>query len=99
MRKILVMSLLLLGVVFIYNPYSNSGFVYYDNAPFNTMIIVDQAHNVLVYQKGVSFFQESLNLGFDNWLRNKVQTGVPFTSVIVPNRQQNQQQQQTPRLP
>jgi len=89
MRKILLM-LLVLGITFIYNPETNIGFVYVNDATFNAIILVDSHSNILRYYRGVPFQEERLDQGFDSWLRDKVQKGMPFKSVIVPYRQQEQ---------
>ncbi len=83
MKKLLVM-LLMLGLTVIYNPDSNRGFVYYNQDKDNWIIIVDQQYNVLVYFKGVFVQRENLQQGFDHWMKDKVEKGLPFKSIIIP---------------
>ena len=82
------MLLLMLGVTFIYNPQTNVGFVYMNEANFNAIILVDPSSGVLRYYKGVSYHEESLATGWDAWLRDKQDKGFPFKSSIVPFQQQ-----------
>ncbi len=90
MRKILVMLLLLLGISFIYNPETETGFVYINSDVANWIILVDSHGNVLRYYKAFIQSEERLDLGFDSWLKDKIQKGMPFKSLIIPYRQQGQ---------
>ena len=90
MKKILVMLLLMLGLTFIYNPQTNVGFVYVNDSPDNYIILVDPGVNALRYYKGVSAGEQRLDYGFDAWLKDKVNKGLPFKSSIVPFEQQYQ---------
>jgi len=94
MKKFLIMLMLMLGLTFIYNPQTNTGFVYYNTAQENYIIIVDNTTNVLRYYKGVIEGEEGLQSGFENWMRDKIQKGMPFKSVIVPYRSPQEQQKQ-----
>lgn len=91
--KKLLMLLLMLGLTFIYNPQTNIGFVYFNDASFNAIIIVDSTTNVLRYYQGVQYLEERLDLGFDAWLKDKIQKGMPFKSLIVPYRPLEQKRQ------
>lgn len=78
------MLLVVLGITFIYNPRTNTGFVYINNSPDNYIIIVDNDSNALRYYKGFVSGEERLDYGFDKWLRDKLDKGMPFKSVIIP---------------
>jgi len=84
MKKVLVLWLLLLGLTFIYNAQTNSGFVYYNNSSENFIILIDTGTNSLVYFKGVQTGVEKLDTGFDKWLKDKVDKGMPFKSMVIP---------------
>ena len=84
MKKSLIMLLLVLGLTFIYNPDNNRGFVYYNQDKDNWIIIVDQHNNVLAYFRGVFSARENLQQGFDLWMKDKVEKGLPFKSIISP---------------
>ena len=90
MKKIFAL-LVLIGLTFIYNPATNTGFVYVNAASENFIILVDGNSNVLRYYKGVVFHEERLETGLDIWLRDKVEKGLPFKSSIIPFRQQYDQ--------
>jgi len=84
MKKILVTWLLLLGLTFIYNAQTNSGFVYYNNSSENFIILVDTSTNSLVYFRGVPDGVEKLDTGFEKWLKDRVDKGMPFKSMVIP---------------
>jgi len=84
MKKLLSIWLLLLGLTFIYNAQTNSGFVYYTSSPENFIILVDTSTNSLVYFKGVPAGVERLDTGFDKWLKDKMDKGMPFKSMVIP---------------
>ncbi len=86
--KTLAMLLVLIGLTFIYNPATNTGFVYVNAVDYNCIIIVDNQTNVLRYYKGVPFQEEGLVSGFSVWLKDKVDKGMPFKSAIIPYKQQ-----------
>lgn len=83
MKKLAIL-LIVLGITFIYNPRTNTGFVYMNDADFNAIIIVDSSTDVLRYYRGVPYLEEKLGSGYENWLRDKINKGLPFKSVIVP---------------
>lgn len=87
MKKILAL-LILIGLTFIYNPVTNTGFVYVNSADYNCIILVDNQTNVLRYYKGVPFFEEGLASGFSAWLKDKINKDLPFKSAIIPYKQQ-----------
>jgi len=89
MKKTIVMLFLMLGITFIYNPQTNVGFVYINDADFNGIIMVDTSTNVLRYYKAVIFHEERMN--FDKWLQDKVDKGFPFKSSIIPFGRQYEQ--------
>lgn len=86
MKKIFAL-LVLIGLTFIYNPVSNTGFVYVNNVAENYIILVDHS-NVLRYYKGVISVEERLDTGYEKWLRDKIEKGLPFKSAIIPYQQQ-----------
>ena len=92
MKKMLAMLLLVFGITFIYNPETNTGFVYMNDANYNAIIMVDPHSNLLRYYRGTIYFEERLDYGFDVWMKDKVQKGLPFKSLIYPYRQQQQEQ-------
>ncbi len=91
MRKILVMVMLMLGITFIYNPQNNIGFVYMNASDFNYIILVDNQTNVLRYYRGVLETEEGLASGFQVWLQDKINKGLPFKSTIAPFKKQIEQ--------
>jgi hypothetical protein len=91
MKSRLALLLVLIGLTFIYNPQTNTGFVYLNEADYNCIIIVDNNTDVLRYYKGVVFYEERLKSGFSTWLQDKVDKGLPFKSAIIPFRQQYDQ--------
>jgi len=93
MKKMLVMLLLMFGITFIYNPQTNVGFVYVNDSLDNYIILVDPGVNVLRYYKGVPAGEQRLDYGFDAWLKDKVNKGLPFKSSIIPWGQQYEQDQ------
>lgn len=92
MRKILVMLLLVLGLTFIYNPQNNSGFVYFNNTTENYIILIDPSTNLLRYYRGIPDGEERADRGLEIWIQDKVNKGLPFKSMIIPFRQQQQKQ-------
>ncbi len=92
MKKILVFVILMLGLTFIYNPRNNSGFVYINNDTYNWIILVDVDSNVLRYYRAAPAGEERLDYGYDKWLRDKVEKGMPFKSVISPYPNQQLQE-------
>lgn len=91
MKSRLALLLVLIGLTFIFNPQTNTGFVYNNAADYNCIIIVDNNSNVLRYYKGIVFYEERLESGFSVWLQDKVNKGLPFKSSIIPFRQQYDQ--------
>ena len=63
MKKTLVMLLLMLGLTFIYNPQTNTGFVYINAADYNFIILVDNQTNVLRYYRAIPYQEEGLVSG------------------------------------
>jgi len=88
MKKTLVMLMLMLGITFIYNPQTNVGFVYMNNADANYIILVDNQTNVLRFYKGVPDGEQRLDTGFNVWLQDKIDKGLPFKSTIAPFQKQ-----------
>lgn len=84
MKKTTVIWILLLGLTFIYNAQTNSGFVYYNNSTENLIILVDTSTNSLTYFKGVKSGVEKLDTSFEKWLKDKVDKGMPFKSMVIP---------------
>ncbi len=91
MKKIFVMVMLMLGITFIYNPQTNMGFVYMNATDANYIILVDNQTNVLRYYKGIPAGEEGLERGFQVWLQDKIDKGLPFKSTIAPFRKQYEQ--------
>ena len=91
MKKLLVTLVLMLGLTFIYNPQSNSGFVYINSDPANWIILVDANMNVLRYYKASISGEERLDYGIEAWIQDKVNKGLPFKSIIIPFRSQQYQ--------
>jgi len=91
MKKLLVMLLLVLGLTFIYNPQNNSGFVYINADSANWIILVDGNMNILRYYRANFTVEERLDQGIELWIRDKVDKGLPFKSMIIPFRSQQQQ--------
>jgi len=91
MKKLFVMLLLMLGITFIYNPQTNMGFVYMNATDANYIILVDNQTNVLRYYRGVLDGEEGLVSGYNNWLQDKINKGLPFKSTIAPFRKQYEQ--------
>ena len=94
MKKILAL-LVLIGLTFIYNPATNTGFVYINEATYNCIILVDNQTNVLRYYKGVPFLEEGLANGFSAWLKDKVDKDLPFKSAIIPFKQQYEEEKKS----
>lgn len=90
MKKLLVTLLLILGLTFIYNPQNNAGFVYINDDNSNWIILVDGNMNILRYYRAVSHSEERADRGLDHWIQDKLNKGLPFKSLIVPFRQQQQ---------
>jgi hypothetical protein len=84
MRKAWVMFLLLIGLTFIYNPQTESGFAYINNSQDNYIIIVDPSTNTLYYFKGVYDSKERMDEGMDKWMKDKIKKVFPFKSYITP---------------
>jgi hypothetical protein len=91
MRKLMTVLVLMLGLTFIYNAQSNSGFVYINADPANWIILVDSNMNVLRYYRATVTGEERLDYGLEAWIQDKVNKGLPFKSMIIPFRQQQQQ--------
>ena len=88
MRKLIMMLMLVLGLTFFYNPQTNIGFVYVNDSPSNWIILVDVNSNVLRYYQAIPGVEERLDYGFDIWLKDKLDKGLPFKSTIIPFPQQ-----------
>ena len=88
MKKTLATLLVLIGLTFIYNPASNTGFVYVNTATENYIILVDSNSHVLRYYKALPSGEERLDTGFEKWLQDKINKGMPFKSAIIPYSQQ-----------
>ena len=99
MKKTLVMLLLMLGITFIYNPQTNSGFVYLNNETENYIILVDANSNVMRSYKAVPAGEIRLDLGFNAWLQDKISKGFPFKSVIIPYIPQDAKKQYDQAVP
>lgn len=97
MKKILVAYMLMLGLTFIYNPANGVGFVYLNQDIDNWIIIVDANMNVLRYYRAEFETEKKLDSSIDQWLRDKVEKGMPFKSQIIPYRSQQQQMQERKR--
>lgn len=92
MKKWLAMLLLVLGLTFIYNPATNVGYVYINDETSNYIILVDSSSNTMRSYRGVLVHEYRLDQTFETWLRDKVNKGMPFKSIISPYRSQQQQQ-------
>lgn len=86
----MLMLMLMLGLTFIYNPQTNSGFVYLNTVNDNVIILIDPSTNLLRYYRGVPAGEERADQGMEIWLQDKVNKGLPFKSMIIPFRQQQQ---------
>jgi len=86
MRKLILIAMLMLGLTFIYNPQTNSGFVYLNNTTENIIILIDPSTNLLRYYTGVPAGEERADRGMEVWLQDKVNKGLPFKSMIIPFR-------------
>lgn len=78
------MVLLLLGLTFIYNPQTDSGFVYFNNAAEHCIIIIDPSTKSLIYFTGIPTITERMDQGLEKWLKDKIDKGLPFKSMIIP---------------
>ena len=94
MKKLLIMLLLVLGLTFIYNPSTRVGYVYVNNEPYNYIILMDPHSNTMRSYRGTIAQEWKLDEGFDAWMRDKVEKGMPFEAIITPFRQQQQQYKQ-----
>ena len=87
---LMLMLMLMLGLTFIYNPQTNSGFVYLNNTTEHVIILIDPSSNVLRYYRGIPDREERADKGLEAWIQDKVNKGLPFKSMIIPFRQQQQ---------
>jgi len=92
MRKSILMFMLVLGLTFIYNPRTNSGYVYINQDPSHWIIIVDENRGIMQYYLATPNVHEDLGYGLEAWIRDKVDKGMPFKSMIIPFRYQQQDQ-------
>ena len=90
MRKLMLIAMLMLGLTFIYNPQNNTGFVYINNDPSNWIVIIDPSTNSLIYYRAMPTGTERLDQGIEAWIRDKVDKGMPFKSMIIPFKPQQQ---------